>query len=149
MTRRGAILLEMLLAVALFAMAGLAIYGALDRAADGTLSTRTRLQGADLAWSAIALIESGVARPESLDGPITERSPLWTGPDPGAGVDTSTESPWSIRVTTEPGMFRGTTVVSVTAVRREGGAERDWYTARQLVRVGGGAVAASDGSGAP
>lgn len=140
MTRRGAILLEMLLAVAIFAMAGLAIYGALDRAVDGSMSTRERLRGADLAWSAIALMEAGVARPEALEGPITERSPLWTGPDPGAGVgEPADDRGWSLRIETEPGRFRGTTVVAVTAVRRDGERESDWYTARQLVRLDGGA----------
>ncbi len=140
MTRRGAILLEMLLAVALFAMAGLAIYGALDRAVDGSISTRERLRGADVAWSAIALIEAGVARPESLEGPVTERSPLWSGADPGARVDAAaTDRGWSLRIETEPGRFRGTTVVAVTAVRQEGESESDWYTARQLVRLDGGA----------
>lgn len=140
MTRRGAILLEMLLAVVLFAMAGLAIYGALDRAVDGSVSTRERLRGADLAWSAIALIESGAARPETLDGPITERSPLWAGPDPGAGVGDSRASAWGrweLRIETEPGRFAGTTVVAVTALTRAGEEERPWFTARQLVTLGG------------
>lgn len=141
MTRRGAILLEMLLAVVIFAMAGLAIYGALDRAVDGSVATREKLRGADLAWSAIALVESGAARPETLDGPITERSPLWNGPDPGAGLgdgESSAWSGWELRVQTEPGRFAGTTVVAVTALRREGERELLWYTARQLVRVDAG-----------
>jgi len=142
MRRRGAILLEMLLAVVLFAMAGLAIYGALDRAADGAISTRERLRGADLAWSAIAIIECGIARAESLDGPVTERSPLWSGPTSGAGVDASSaDAEWSLRIESEPGPFRNTTIISVTASRLEGESQRDWYTARQLVREPGGAVA--------
>lgn len=147
MTRRGAILLELLLAVVLFAMAGLAIHGALDRALDRSSSTAERLRGADLAWSAIALIESGAAQPESLDGPIDEASPLWFGPDPGASVDIPREGPWSgweLRIDTEPARFRAHVLVSVGVVRRVGTEERLWYTARQVIRLGG---AVAEGAG--
>ncbi len=150
MTRRGAILLELLLAVALFAMAGLAIHGALDRALDRSSSTAERLRGADLAWSAIALIESGAAQPESLDGPIDESSPLWLGPDPGASADAPREGPWSgweLRIDTEPARFRGHVLVSVGVVRRTGNDERLWYTARQVVRLGAGFASASHPNG--
>lgn len=149
MTRRGAILLELLLAVVLFAMAGLAIHGALDRALDRSTSTVERMHASDLGWSAIALIETGIARPESLDGPIESESPLWFGPDPGAGVDVEGVGPWSgweLQIDTEPALFRGHVLVSVGVVRRKGDDERLWYTARQVVRMGDSIVSASDPS---
>lgn len=146
MTRRGAILLELLLAVVLFAMAGLAIHGALDRALDRSVSTSERLRAADLAWSALSLIETGAFQPETLDGPIDGVSPLWFGPDPGAAVSVDEVGPWSgweLHVETEPSRFRGHTLVSVGVVRVSGSSERLWYTARQLVRVGGSPLASS------
>lgn len=147
MTRRGAILLELLLAVVLFAMAGLAIHGALDRAMDRSTSTVERLHAADLAWSAMAIVESGIASPESLDGPIDEGSPLWFGPDPGASVEVEQNGPWSgweLQIDTEPARFRGHVLVSIGVVRRQGDAETLWYTARQIVRLGGPVAVSPD-----
>ncbi|MBX3366865.1 MAG: hypothetical protein KF912_06070 [Phycisphaeraceae bacterium] len=145
MNRRGAILLELLLAVVLFAMAGLAIHGALDHALDRSTLTAERLRAADLAWSAISLIESGVVQPESIDGPIEESSPLWMGPPPGAGVNDPQLGPWSgwgIRVETEPTQFRSHMLVSIGVVRSVGTEERLIYTARQIVRIGNAPAAA-------
>lgn len=149
MTRRGAILLELLLAVVLFAMAGLAIHGALDRALDRSTATVERMHASDLGWSAIALIEMGIAQPESLDGPIEESSPLWFGPDPGASVEVEQAGPWTgweLRIDTEPTPFRGHVLVSIGVVRRAGQDERLWYTARQMVRMSGPIATAPNAS---
>lgn len=139
MTRRGAILLELLLAAAIFAMAGMAVYGAVGRAAQSAAGARERLVAADLAWSAIALIDAGAARPETLVGPLRETSPLWPGPDPGPSVSVNAPSGWEgweIGIQTEPARFPGLTLVEVTATRRQGDRETAAFTARQLVRLG-------------
>lgn len=149
MTRRGAILLELLLAVVLFAMAGLAIHGALDRALDRSIATVERMHASDLGWSAISLIEMGAAQPESLNGPIEESSPLWFGPDPGAAVEVDQAGPWSgweLQIDTEPTPFRGHVLVSVGVIRRTGESEQLRYTARQVVRTVGPISTAQDAS---
>lgn len=140
MARRGAILLELLLAVALLAMAGMAVYGAIGRAAENAARARDRLRAADLAWSAVALVESGLARAETLEGPIGANSPLRTEQEGSGGFDSDAGSfeGWELSIETSPSRFVGLVELRITAIKRVGERVAASETARQLVRADAG-----------
>jgi type II secretory pathway pseudopilin PulG len=142
MTRRGALLLETILALAVFILAGTAILSLLRTAAAGLVSAREVEQAADLARSAMAKIEAGLATPLTLNGPVrswleedAERGErhegLSTRPEPAAS--------WELDIQTTPSQFRGLTRVSITAMKHGGGSGQPAasYTLHQLVRLGG------------
>lgn len=148
MARRGAILLELLLAVALLAMAGMAVYGAIGRATENAARARDRLRAADLAWSAVALVESGLARAETLEGPIGASSPLRTEQEGSGGFDSDAGSfeGWELSIETAPSRFVGLVELRITAIRRVGERVAASESARQLVRADAG-LAMSRGRG--
>lgn len=127
MTRRAALLLEVLLSLAIFVAAALAVGGAMRRAGAGLERVRERAQASDLAWSAIARLEAGLATPSSLNGEVKETGKHAVG-TPG----------WSLHIETEPTERTGLTLVEVSALRTTpDGTELDTpvYTARQVVRL--------------
>lgn len=137
-TRRGALLLELVLALAIFVVAGSAILMLVDRTLTGTMRLRQQERAADLARSAMARIEAGIDTPMTLNGPV----PPWRDeetPDVGGGLASSAapETGWELRIDTEPSQFRGLTRVTVTAQRRREGQEQPdaSYTLHQLVRL--------------
>lgn len=91
--RRGGILLEVVLSLALFSMASLAILSILSDGASRLARGRDMLVGEDLARTALSLIEAGIATPESLNGPIeaglSEAFDGLGGPTDGDGFDDS------------------------------------------------------------
>jgi len=135
----GAILLELLLAVAIFSAAGLAILSVMNTSIGSARAMRDAQQAADLARSAMAKIEAGIATPETLHGPV----PAWVDEvaTEGAFADAPpTESNWELEVTTDRSQFAGLTLVTVRALRRESPNSdqlRASYTLRQLVRLFG------------
>jgi hypothetical protein len=90
MRQRGAILLELLIALAMLAMAGLAIAGAIERGISSTERASARARAMDLARSAMSLIDAGVVSPEVVSGPVEGGSmlenPVW-GDDAGLGIN--------------------------------------------------------------
>jgi type II secretory pathway pseudopilin PulG len=148
MIRRGAILLEVILSVALFSMGALAILTQLSQGARGLEATRLAAQAADLAATTMARIEAGLAAPEALSGPAErwdaeQRASLADALDPGAPMQgaASPEGPsaWRLEVMSEPAPFEGLTLIEVTATYRDPlrpGAVGASYTLRQLVRLG-------------
>lgn len=132
MKRRGAILLECVVAVAIFVAAGLMVLGSVSRASESLERSREAEKAADLARSAMAKIESGLARPETLIGPVKPD-------DEGSGkvMRESAATPWSLEIETEPSRFAGLTRVTVKAVKRSGSTESASYTLHQLVRLFG------------
>lgn len=134
---RAVLLLEMVLAIALFVSAGLAILALVGQSTDTLRAVRARQHAVDLARSAMARIESGLARPETLNGPVRP----WIEGDTARGegerefVDTPPPlGGWELRVESEPSGFPGLVLVSVTARRTEtAGAVASSYTLRQLV----------------
>lgn len=127
MRGRGALLLEVLLSLAIFVGAALAVGGALRRATQGLDAVRERAEASDLAWSAIAQLEAGLAAPGSLSGAVGEPGTRPTGV-PG----------WSRRIETEPTERSGLTLVTVEVHRTtpEGTElERPVAVARQIVRL--------------
>ncbi|MBZ0172679.1 MAG: hypothetical protein K8E66_09895 [Phycisphaerales bacterium] len=76
MTRgTGAILLEVLLALALFVVTSLTLLSVISQSIEGLRRSQDRLLAADHARNAMARIEAGIARPETLNGPVTP----WNG----------------------------------------------------------------------
>lgn len=135
---RGAVLLEVLLSLALLVAAGLTIIGLASQAAGSVERSRDRALALDLARSAMAEIEAGISRPETMGGPVESRV--------GVGE-------WGIEVETEPSQFTGLTLVKVRAIRYAAAgseAEESSVTLQQLVRLGEetGAGSAEDPAGA-
>jgi hypothetical protein len=133
--RGGGVLLEVLLAVALFVAAGLAVVSAMDRASMAGERARLGARAGDLARSAMALIEAGLATPESLHGPVRSWRSL-TGPiDEGPMVEgpAPDERGWELLIATEPMTQPGVVKVSVEArLVDEAGQAR---VSRRLVQV--------------
>ncbi|MEQ8770635.1 MAG: hypothetical protein RIB60_09010 [Phycisphaerales bacterium] len=129
MTRRAVLLLEILLSLAVLAAGMLAVGAAVGRTTDTIVRADERVRAADAAWSAIALIEAGIATPESLNGT--------------AGVDERTEwqPTWEIQIDTQRSEHAGLTLVIAEARRSGSRSDRAVYTARQLVRLQSRSVA--------
>lgn len=142
----GALLLETILAVSVFAMAGLAILGLVSGSVDSLTRSREAVKAADLARSTMAKLEAGIGNLRTLSGPV----PRWEddesareGDDQGefsAGFADAPARPslWEVEIETEPSEFAGLTKVMVRAFRRVS-AESDEvvaeYTLHQLVRL--------------
>jgi hypothetical protein len=136
-----------LLALAVFVMAGGAILMLVDRAMRGLEHTRAAAQAADLARSTMARIEAGLGTPVTLNGPVRawpesddgRREEDLTDGSLGSGGIAPEETGWEVEIETDPSSFPGLTTVSVRAVRRSPGSATvaAEYTLRQLVRLGG------------
>lgn len=138
-------LLEVLLALAVFVMGGIAILALVDGSISGLRATRDTQRAADLARSAVSMIEAGIARPETLNGPAQR----W---DPGTDVMGDDEadsagfeeappsgSGWELEIDTEPSRFDGLTKLTVRAFKTaapDSGRVAASYTLTQLVRLG-------------
>ncbi len=144
---RGAVLLEVVVAVAILLMAAITITGAVNQGVRVMERSRLELHAADLARSAIAEIEAGIATPETLNGPVREEAP----PAPNAGEEDGGKgvnapggdapprpTGWDLEVGVTPSPFAGLSKVSVRAVKRRigGGDEVEAsYALTQLVRL--------------
>jgi len=150
---RGAILLEVLLALALFVTTSLTLLSIIAQSIDGLTRSRDRLLAADHARSAMAKIEAGIERPEALNGPVqpwntaeqTALDPSFTGFDPDDApvslVPQDAGPGWSLEIETERTEYTGLTLVRVRAFRVDSdGFEYDRspsFTLSQFVRLGG------------
>lgn len=132
--RRGVVLLECLLALALFVACGLSVMAMMDRAMASVAATRDAQIAADVARTAMAQIEAGLGTPETMNGPVPE----WRD-DRDASFDESlpTGALWHLEVTTEPSQFEGLTRVSVRAYKQAAASEQELasFTLVQLVRL--------------
>lgn len=167
--RRGAILLEIVLALALFVATAITLLSVVAGSIDSLNRSRDRLAAADHARNAMAMIEAGIARPETLIGPVAPWSggegepsslddefdgtqagaaPIATAPSEPFGAETG----WALEIETEPAETRGLTLVSVRAFRTdESGSEEEGgasFTLRQIMVLSDGASGDPDfGSG--
>lgn len=161
--RGGAMLLEVVVSFAIFVVAALAVLSSVQRATSAAVLARDQSHAMDLARSAIAKIESGIARPETLNGPV----PPWDRSDAGestsgesgdpVGLSASSQvSPvrptgWELEILTRPTVYDGLTAVTVVARRRRGesgGALSASFSLTQFVRLSsqtGAAPAAGGG----
>jgi hypothetical protein len=143
---RGWVLLEMLVALAVFTMTALAVLGAMDRGLRSAERTRDSARAVDLARTTMAKLEAGLGTVQSLSGPVPAWSPGLAG---GAGFEDEApagfeeslpaESLWEVQIETRRSEFPGLTVVLVTAIKRAAPSServRASYTLGQLVRLG-------------
>lgn len=159
-TRPGAILLEIVLALALFVAVAITLLSVVSGSIDSLNRSRDRLTAADHARNAMAMIEAGIARPETLIGQVQP----WTGseeslagfddglgPNAGALEMDAMASPsagtfaedtrWALEIETEPAEVRGLTLVTVRAFRSDtDGFESESgssFTLRQIMVLSG------------
>ncbi len=122
---RGAVLIEVVVAISLFSMAALAVLGAVMQGRDNVARAADRAKASDLARSVMALIEAGVLAPEAATGPAPAWDPDTVDLDsPDALLDAFAELSgsqgldargWMIDVALEPTVFDGLTLVEVRA----------------------------------
>lgn len=114
--RRGSVLLELTLALALFVAAAIAVLGAVSRSASATERTADRLAALELAQTAAVLIESGQAREGTLDGEIpTASTEDASSDDPRAIASLRAPAPgWVLTSRIEPTEFNGLSLLAVT-----------------------------------
>jgi hypothetical protein len=127
--RRGALLLELVIALAIVVAVGMALLSMLG-GAQRSLSRSVMLsQAADLAASSIAKLEAGIATIDDLDGPVTPEVEMT---DPLADVPPEA-SDWVVEIETDRSGIAGLTVLEVTA--RYTPDESISRTMRKLVRL--------------
>lgn len=144
---RGAVLLEVVVAVAILLMAAITITGAVSQSFRVMERSRLELRAADLARSAMAEIEAGIATPEALNGPVHEE-PLAVVDEEGKGAGSGVNAPggdalrretgWELEIVVTPSPFRSLSKVSISAIcRPPGGGEAALasYTLHQLVKL--------------
>jgi type II secretory pathway pseudopilin PulG len=120
MTRRASVLLELMLSLAILIALSGAIYAVVARAASAVEDARLQERAADVARSAMARIESGLATPATMSGPSIERG----------------REDWTIEARSEASEFPGASIVVVTASLPdpfEPGRTRASFTLAQLV----------------
>lgn len=138
MKNRGTILLEVLIAIAIFVGAGLAILGAAMRGERAVRRVREQEQAADLVRSALSAIEAGLATPQNVATLV--RSAPGAGPrlvldaegmiDAGGG-----EGAWTLDVQAEPSAVTGLSLVTVRASKGEVESPTTSFSMKQLVRL--------------
>lgn len=136
---RGVGLLELLIAVVIISMAGLAIITSVRTGAQRVLSARERAAAADILASAAALLDAGLASPEALDGPFDLAMLTRDGGPEPFEEDPPEGDGWALRVDTEPFGTPGLVRVTMTAVRTSevDAGERDVLTWTHITRSAG------------
>lgn len=158
--RRGAMLLEVMVALAILLMASMTLAAIVMQSVAAMSDASKTMQACDLARSVMAQIEAGMLDPTAVNGPVVRWDASMLLPPEGAATEvgleeaadvrgdvsaevpvaqTSLSSPeWSVRVETEPTQYAGLFLVTVTATQSTPGAElvTASYTLRQVVRLG-------------
>lgn len=135
----------MMLALGLFVMGAMAIMGAMNDGGRSLRETGERARALDLARSAISAIESGLARPETIEQMV--KRPRGGAPyietDPEADdVEDAIEGlAWGLAVTTEPWGTQGLVLVTVTVTRGEGEGAAVMARLTQATRLSGPSAA--------
>lgn len=111
MKRNGSILLECLVALAIFVGVASTVYSLIIAAAGSVERTARRERAADLARSALAKIEAGIETPESMNGPVEP----WRDDSDGTFDDNPQPTPWVLEISTEPSEFDGLVMVTARA----------------------------------
>lgn len=156
--KRGALLFEVLVALALFVMGSLTIGRIVLQCLTAMETSRLEQQACDLARSTMAQIEAGIVDPNAINGPAVRWDETMLLPDAGmdaeadfdgaevmsgsasvAPVPTTGGPQWMLEVETEPFEGSGLWLVSVRASLEPDdapGVVMISYTLRQLVRLG-------------
>ena len=134
MTRRGGILLETMIALALFVGAALSILRSTSQASTSVDRAVTLQHAVDLATTRLAELESGLISLADLRAGLDD-------PRPEFGEFDSSPSPQRLRVEsrTERSAFAGLTLLELSVVDSEqvaaDGGARTVFTIRKLIRV--------------
>lgn len=136
----GFVLLDLVLALAMFVVGGLAVLTQLDFGARRIIDAEHRMGASGVARTALGLLESGAMGDRELTGPAS----AWATPvSEVAGLDPQTE--WICEVELEPSEWPDLTLATVRVRRVPAGADTDGSpvlaTLRQLVpfeATGGG-----------
>ena len=145
----GFVLLDLVIALALFVVGGLAVLTQMESGARRVIAAEHRMGAVGVARTAIALLESGAMGDRELNGPAT----AWATPASEAG-DLEPRAEWVCEVELEPSSWPELSLATVRVRRVPAGAEaQDWpvlATLRQLVpRQGFGGSAEPDAGGVP
>lgn len=142
---RAALLLEALVSLAILVTMSMAITSVVRDSSERLIRAADLAVGEDMARSALAQIEAGIASPESLAGPVPAWDPAQAMAELGdeAGPRSSDEielpnqtgepSGWSLEIETQLSPYTGLTLVSVRAHRDE--APQVGVTLHQLLRL--------------
>ena len=133
MSRRGFMLLEILLAVTAAVMVATAGYALLDRVSGRVRQSSERLAASDLACSALALMEAGLATPENLNGSL--HRDVISLDDVEAGVMVR-DPRFTLEIETTPSQWSGLVQVDVRVLSAE--SEVVLYEASQIIPSRGG-----------
>lgn len=139
MSRRGWLLLECVVALALLVGSGAAVASLLATTLESTRRARDVREAVVAAQNALARIEAGLGTPETLSGPVR------TGEGFEGGAD-QVEAKWVLRFEVSPSRFAGLT--EVTAEVRAAGADaaaEPVAAIRQLVRLRALGASAAEG----
>ena len=136
MSRRGFMLLEILLAVSAAVLVAVAGYALLGRVSDRVARAERVIEAGDLASSALAMMEAGLATPENLHGSLHGRVISLDGIDAGVLVR---DPVYRLEVATTPSAFAGLVQVDVSVLPADERSEAVLFRASQLMPSGGGA----------
>jgi hypothetical protein len=151
---RASILIEVMVATAIFVAGALAVIASLSRGQSALTLLREQERSMDLARSAMSAIEAGIATPTTLDGPVAgweEQGGPFIATEPGNSSSQASrvDGGWELRILTEPAPVEGLMLVSLTAQRRGAAGEiqsGSVVTLRQYVPV---RAEAKDRAGVP
>ncbi len=110
--RRGAMLLDVLVALAIFVLAAVAILALMDRSAEGLSRAREAHAADAVARSALALVGAGLETPERLRGDLRPRDESATSDDRRVLRVPAICEGWRLELDTEPSRFEGLTIVT-------------------------------------
>ncbi|MCA9288738.1 MAG: hypothetical protein KDA05_09155 [Phycisphaerales bacterium] len=137
--RRAWVLMEVILALSIFTMAALVVLSAMNQSFADVETARQRTHALDLARSALAQLEAGLKQPDELIGPVPAWSEADTAPDTELAFEDDLPEPtgWELEIDTNASAFPGLTLVTVTALRRNGATGEPILatTLHQLIRL--------------
>ena len=110
--RRGAILLECMLTLALLLAASLTVLASMDRAMSSAVRMEERADAMDCAVTGLALVEAGLMPLENIQGPVSK----WRDDD----VLVRRRIDWRISVDTQPTTHDGLMLAIVRVYRGDG-----------------------------
>jgi len=142
MNRRGGLLLEAVVAIAIFVSSGLVILSVMRDATGRMQRLLLDRKALDLSASAAALIECGASTAERLNGAVPEWSSGWLSGSAGQGGrsdfadDLPVPSGWRIRAAVRGGPNDGVRLVEITTEYSPGGDARAGRDGESVVASG-------------
>jgi len=152
--RRGFALIDVVVALSIFVVGGLAILTQVRAGGARVLEAERRAAAVGVARSAMALLEAGLASERTLAGPPGEwllEDPAGDGERRPAGLGAAVAGVWTVEVQLDPAPYTGLTLATVRVLPAEAESDADGgrgptpavAVLRQLVPLDGGAAAGS------